>query len=48
VLVICFFSGCILFSLGVVAEYLGVALSMAMGKPLYLVVGKPVRRPRKP
>ena len=48
VLVICFFSGCILFSLGVVAEYLGVALSMAMGKPLYLVVGRPLRRPQKP
>jgi polyisoprenyl-phosphate glycosyltransferase len=32
-------SGAILFALGVVAEYLGVAVNMAMGKPLYLIVG---------
>jgi undecaprenyl-phosphate 4-deoxy-4-formamido-L-arabinose transferase len=31
-------SGAILFALGVVAEYLGVAVNMAMGKPLYLIV----------
>ena len=31
-------SGGILFSLGVVAEYLGIAVKTAMGKPLYLVV----------
>lgn len=31
-------SGGILFSLGVVAEYLGIAVKSAMGKPLYLVV----------
>jgi undecaprenyl-phosphate 4-deoxy-4-formamido-L-arabinose transferase len=31
-------SGAILFALGVVAEYVGVAVNMAMGKPLYLVV----------
>ena len=48
VMVLCFFSGCILFSLGVVAEYLGVTLSMAMGKPLYLVVSRPPRRPLRP
>jgi undecaprenyl-phosphate 4-deoxy-4-formamido-L-arabinose transferase len=29
--------GAVLFSLGVVAEYIGVAVNMAMGKPLYLV-----------
>jgi undecaprenyl-phosphate 4-deoxy-4-formamido-L-arabinose transferase len=47
VLVLSFFSGCILFSLGVVAEYIAVTLSMAMGKPLYLVVSRPPRRARK-
>lgn len=31
-------TGAILFSLGVVAEYIGVAVNMAMGKPLYLIV----------
>ena len=31
-------SGAMLFALGVVAEYLGVAVNMAMGKPLYLIV----------
>ncbi|HET7735302.1 MAG TPA: glycosyltransferase [Nocardioidaceae bacterium] len=29
--------GAVLFSLGVVAEYIGVAVNMAMGKPLFLV-----------
>ncbi|MEO6145372.1 MAG: glycosyltransferase [Dermatophilaceae bacterium] len=32
-------TGAILFSLGVIAEYVGVAVNMAMGKPLYLIVG---------
>jgi polyisoprenyl-phosphate glycosyltransferase len=31
-------SGFILFALGVVAEYVGVAVNMAMGKPLYVIV----------
>ena len=31
-------TGAILFSLGVIAEYVGVAVNMAMGKPLYLPV----------
>lgn len=31
-------SGACLFALGVVAEYVGVAVNMAMGKPLYLIV----------
>ena len=35
-------TGVILFSLGVIAEYVGMAVNMAMGKPLYL----PVRDPR--
>ncbi len=34
-----------LFSLGVVAEYLGVAVNMAMGKPLYLIVQDPMLGP---
>jgi len=34
-------TGAILFSLGVIAEYVGIAVSMAMGKPLYLIVGDP-------
>lgn len=34
-------SGLIMLSLGVIAEYLGVAVSMAMGKPLYLVTSDP-------
>jgi undecaprenyl-phosphate 4-deoxy-4-formamido-L-arabinose transferase len=41
---VCFFSGIILFSLGVIAEYLGVTLTMAIGKPLYLIVPGPSRR----
>ena len=31
-------SGVILFALGIIAEYVGVAVNMAMGKPLYLLV----------
>lgn len=42
-----FFSGITLFAIGVVAEYLGVTLTVALGKPLYLTVSKP-RRPRTP
>lgn len=41
VIVISFFSGCILFALGVIAEYLAVALGIVMGKPLYLVASRP-------
>jgi polyisoprenyl-phosphate glycosyltransferase len=40
-IVTCFFSGLILISLGIIAEYLGVAVSMAMGKPAYLIVSRP-------
>lgn len=40
---ICFFSGAMLFSLGVIAEYLGSVLTMTMGQPLYLVVSEPGR-----
>ena len=38
-------SGAILFSLGVIAEYVGVAVNMAMGKPLYLIVSDPSAGP---
>jgi undecaprenyl-phosphate 4-deoxy-4-formamido-L-arabinose transferase len=46
-------TGAVLFSLGIVAEYLGVAVNMAMGKPLYLITSDPVdgplgRRPDQP
>ncbi len=43
VLLIC--TGAILFSLGVIAEYVGVAVNMAMGKPLYLITQDPVDGP---
>jgi undecaprenyl-phosphate 4-deoxy-4-formamido-L-arabinose transferase len=33
--------GAVLFSLGVIAEYIGVAVNMAMGRPLYLITGDP-------
>jgi undecaprenyl-phosphate 4-deoxy-4-formamido-L-arabinose transferase len=38
---ITFFSGVILASLGLIAEYLAVTLSIAMGKPLYVVTSHP-------
>ena len=31
-------SGAILFALGIIAEYIGVAVRMAMGRPPYLIV----------
>jgi glycosyltransferase involved in cell wall biosynthesis len=37
--------GAILFSLGMIAEYLGVAVNMALGKPPYLIVGDPAAGP---
>jgi glycosyltransferase involved in cell wall biosynthesis len=46
-------TGAVLFSLGIIAEYIGVAVNMAMGKPPYLIVGDPEdgplgsRRPRR-
>ncbi len=44
IIALCFFSGLILFSLSIVAGYLGMTMTMAMGKPLYLVVPGPARR----
>lgn len=43
VVLIC--TGAVLFSLGVIAEYIGVAVNMAMGKPLYLITGDPDEGP---
>ena len=45
ILLIC--SGAILFSLGMIAEYLGVALHVLIGRPLYLTVTSPTPRPVK-
>ncbi|MBF6253582.1 glycosyltransferase family 2 protein [Nocardia farcinica] len=46
VLLLC--SGAILFSLGLIAEYLGVALHILVGKPLFLTVASPTPRPGEP
>ena len=43
VIVVSLFSGLILFSLGVLAEYLGIASTMALGKPLYMITSRPNR-----
>jgi undecaprenyl-phosphate 4-deoxy-4-formamido-L-arabinose transferase len=42
-IVVSLFSGITLFSLGVLAEYLGLAITMALGKPLYLITSRPCR-----
>jgi hypothetical protein len=41
-ILLCLFSGATLFSLGIVAEYLGASLSVAMGRPLYMIVSRPL------
>jgi undecaprenyl-phosphate 4-deoxy-4-formamido-L-arabinose transferase len=41
VIVVAFFSGAIITSLGVIAEYLAVTMSIVMGRPLYMVGTKP-------
>ncbi|WP_109209923.1 MULTISPECIES: glycosyltransferase [Microbacterium] len=38
-------AGAILFALGVISEYLGAAVNMAMGKPTYLIVSDPASGP---
>ena len=38
-------SGLIMLSLGIIAEYIGVAVNMAMGKPLYVVTSDPAFGP---
>lgn len=40
-IVVLLLGGAILFSLGVIAEYVGAAVRMAMGKPLYLITSDP-------
>jgi undecaprenyl-phosphate 4-deoxy-4-formamido-L-arabinose transferase len=45
VVVILISTGAILVSLGVIAEYVGVAVNMAMGKPLYLITRDPMDGP---
>ncbi len=42
-IVITFFSGMIMISLGVVAEYLALTTGIVMGKPLYVATSKPTR-----
>jgi undecaprenyl-phosphate 4-deoxy-4-formamido-L-arabinose transferase len=37
--------GLVLFSLGIVAEYVGIAARMAMGRPPYLIVSDDERGP---
>jgi undecaprenyl-phosphate 4-deoxy-4-formamido-L-arabinose transferase len=43
VIVVTFFSGSILASLGVIAEYLAATMGIVMGKPLYVISSKPTR-----
>ena len=42
-IVVAFFSGSILASLGVIAEYLAVTMGIVMGKPLYVISTRPTR-----
>jgi polyisoprenyl-phosphate glycosyltransferase len=42
-IVVSFFSGVTLTSLGVIAEYLAVTMGIVMGRPLYVVSTKPTR-----
>ncbi len=46
-IVVSFFSGAILMSLGVIAEYLAVTMGIVMGKPLYVVSTRPTRPARR-
>lgn len=45
IVVILLSSGAILFSLGVIAEYIGINVNMAMGKPPYLITSDPQNGP---
>ncbi|MEO6602422.1 MAG: glycosyltransferase [Polyangiaceae bacterium] len=40
-IVVCLFGGFTLVSIGIIAEYLGFSVSMALGKPAYLIVSRP-------
>ena len=50
-IVIIFASGAILFSMGVIAEYIGVSVNLAMGRPAYVILSDtatgPLARPRR-
>lgn len=46
-IIVSFFSGLTLTSLGIIAEYLAVTLGIVMGRPLYVVSTKPARPVRK-
>jgi undecaprenyl-phosphate 4-deoxy-4-formamido-L-arabinose transferase len=52
IVVVLFSSGALLFSLGIIAEYIGVNVNMAMGKPPYLITTDtadgPLGRTRSP
>lgn len=45
IVVLLLMSGAILFSLGIIAEYVGVNVNMAMGKPPYLITSDPINGP---
>lgn len=45
IVVVSFFSGVILFTLTMIAEYIGLTLNRAMGRPSFLVVKHPPRKP---
>ena len=45
IIISCFFFGSILLALGVIAEYLALALNIAMGRPLYLSVSRAPKQP---
>jgi undecaprenyl-phosphate 4-deoxy-4-formamido-L-arabinose transferase len=45
VVLVLLIGGAILFSLGIIAEYVGAAVRMSMGKPLYLITTDPSTGP---
>jgi undecaprenyl-phosphate 4-deoxy-4-formamido-L-arabinose transferase len=45
VIIVLLTSGAVLVSLGIIAEYLGLAVNMALGKPAYLIVSDPQAGP---
>jgi undecaprenyl-phosphate 4-deoxy-4-formamido-L-arabinose transferase len=45
VMIVLFLGGLNLLALGIVAEYVGAAVGMAMGKPLYLITSDPITGP---
>jgi undecaprenyl-phosphate 4-deoxy-4-formamido-L-arabinose transferase len=45
IVVVLISTGAVLFSLGVIAEYIGVTVNSALGKPLYLLVQDPMEGP---